>query len=209
MRYSIHRSLGELKTLDKKIRKKIGNTKFIGLKKESANKEYNTGLTVEEFELDVKSSFESTRALIERRKKFKEAIVNSNAVTYVTIAGTEMTVASAIERKDSIQYEKDLLIQLSSQYGVVTSSVTRHNDSVEQSIDEKINVLLAGDATKNKDMAEAFGENYRKSNNWSVIDPLGLKAVIEKLEKDITDFENEVDVILSESNATTFIDIED
>lgn len=210
MKYSIHRGLGELKTLEKRINKEINSARFIGFKKNSATKEYNTGLVSEEFEAQAKSISDSIKDLINRKKKFKEAIVNSNAVTKVTIGTEEMTVASAIERKESIQYEKQLLQQMVNQYTQAITTVQKQNDKVENAIDDKISVMLGGEnASKNSDMVKTFGENYRKENGWDVIDPLGLKAVIDELDDSITTFENEVDVVLSESNATTFIEIED
>lgn len=210
MKYSIHRGLGELKTLEKRINKEINSARFIGFKKNSATKEYNTGLLSEEFEVQAKSISDSIKDLINRKKKFKEAIVNSNAVTKVTIGTEEMTVASAIERKESIQYEKQLLQQMVNQYTQTITTVQKQNDKVENAIDDKISVMLGGEnASKNSDMVKTFGENYRKENGWDVIDPLGLKTIIDELDNSITTFENEVDVVLSESNATTFIEIED
>lgn len=210
MKYSIHRSLGELKTLEKRINKEISSARFIGFKKNSATKEYNTGLVSEEFQTQAKSKLDSVRDLIDRKKKFKEAIVNSNAITKVIVGTEEMTVASAIERKESIQYEKQLLEQMVTQYNQAITTVQKQNDKVENAIDEKVSVMLGGEnASKNSDMVKTFGENYRKENGWDVINPLELKAIIDKLDYSITTFDNEVDVILSESNATTFIEIED
>lgn len=210
MKYSIHRGLGELKTLEKRINKEINSTRFIGFKKNSATKEYNTGLVSEEFELQAKSKTDCVKDLINRKKKFKEAIVNSNAITKVIVGTEEMTVASAIERKESIQYEKSLLQQMVIQYNQAITTVQKQNDKVENAIDEKVSVMLGGEnASKNSDMVKTFGENYRKENGWDVINPLELKTKIDELDYYITTFENEVDVILSESNATTFIEIED
>ena len=210
MKYSIHRGLGELKTLEKRINKEINSARFIGFKKNSATKEYNTGLVSEEFQTQAKSKLDSVRDLIDRKKKFKEAIVNSNAITKVIVGTEEMTVASAIERKESIQYEKQLLEQMVTQYNQAITTVQKQNDKVENAIDEKVSVMLGGEnASKNSDMVKTFGENYRKENGWDVINPLELKAIIDKLDYSITTFDNEVDVILSESNATTFIEIED
>ena len=62
--------------------------------------------------------------------------------------------------------------------------------------------------TNNINGIEEFSKAYRNSNSWEVIDPVDLKSLIDKLEKEITIFENEVDVVLSESNATTFIEVE-
>jgi hypothetical protein len=41
----------------------------------------------------------------------------------------------------------------------------------------------------------------------SMIDPLGLRAVIEAAEKELTTVVAEVDVALSEANATTTIEV--
>ncbi len=46
-----------------------------------------------------------------------------------------------------------------------------------------------------------------KKNTYELIDPAGIEDYIKKLEKDIIDFKNEVDYVLSESNATTFIEV--
>ena len=48
--------------------------------------------------------------LISRRNKIKSAIIMSNAKTVVEVAGKQMTVAEAIDKKSSIEYEKELLI---------------------------------------------------------------------------------------------------
>ena len=99
-KYSIHRALAELKLLDKRITKTIDNLKVITYKK--GNKlEYN--ITEEEFKAVVEADMQSVKDLITRRKEIKEKIVKSNAETLVTIAGKEMTVAAAIERKESIK----------------------------------------------------------------------------------------------------------
>lgn len=50
-------------------------------------------------------------------------------------------------------------------------------------------------------------EQYRNNNSWENVDPLNLKEKIDVLEQRIFDFETNVDVALSVSNATTFIEI--
>ena len=100
MKMSIHRALGELKTLEKRINKEISNGNFIGIKMGSSNKDYNTKENVENFNKMVKENLQSINDLIKRRKTIKELIVQSNANTIVEIANNKMTVASAIERKD-------------------------------------------------------------------------------------------------------------
>ena len=54
--------------------------------------------------------------MIKRRNQIKSAIIASNAVTMVEVAGVRMTVAEAIDKKSSIGYEKELLARLSEQF---------------------------------------------------------------------------------------------
>ena len=208
MKMSIHRALGELKTLDKRIRKEIENTIFIGAKKKSSNTEYKTRTSIVDFNNNVNSSIQSINDLILRRKEIKEAIVNSNANTFVTIGDNKMTVASAIERKTSIGYDKFLLSKIKEQYALIVGFVEENNEEVECDLSRKIDNMLNANDKNNINGIEEFSKAYRNSNSWEVIDPVDLKSLIDKLEKEITIFENEVDVVLSESNATTFIDIE-
>lgn len=208
MRYSIHRALGELKVLDKRIEKEIKNGVYIGFKKKSVAKESQTGKTVEQFGVEAKAVKQSVDDLINRRRLIKEAIVNSNATTLVVIGGKEMTVASAIERKTSIEYDTKLLARLKLQYNKATSTVSLQNEAVESDISSKIDIMLGAEKSKNQELVNKFSNDYRESNSWELVDPLGLKEVIDKLEEEIITFENEVDVVLSESNATTFIEID-
>src|SRR5690554_4907003 len=100
MEMTITRGLSELKLINDRIQRKINDARFaVGNK--NNNKKID-GMTIEEFNKNAKSQYQSIQDLIERRKKIKSAIVDSNAKTVVTIAGKEMTVASAIERKESI-----------------------------------------------------------------------------------------------------------
>ena len=208
MKMSIHRALGELKTLDKRIRKEIENTIFIGAKKKSSNTEYKTRTSIVDFNNNVNSSIQSINDLILRRKEIKEAIVNSNANTFVTIGDNKMTVASAIERKTSIGYDKFLLSKIKEQYALIVGFIEENNEEVECDLSSKIDNMLNANDKNNINGIEEFSKAYRNSNSWEVIDPVDLKSLIDKLEKEITIFENEVDVVLSESNATTFIEVE-
>lgn len=205
MKYSIHRCLAELKLLDSKINKAI-NKKFIGFKKNSANGEYNTHETDADFEKLVQSNYDTVMAYINRRKLFKEAIVNSNAVTVVVIGGKEYTVASAIERKEAISYEENLLYQLKIQYANSLRIVNENNDKMENNLDKQISQMVGSDNSKNDDIA-TFAEFYRKQNGYTLLDPLKIKDKLDKLEKEIEDFKSEVDCVLSESNAITLVEI--
>lgn len=211
MQYSIHRCLAEIKLLDSKIEKATSdNVRFIGYKKNSSKGEYNTHMSDEDFANNVKSNYDSVIALINRRKEIKEAVTNSNAVTKVTIANKSYTVAGAIERKNSIEFEKDLLYEFKSQYSEALKIVTSKNDTMEAKLDLQITQMIGGDnSAKNTDSINNFSKMYREQNGWNICDPLGLYEKIEALEKEIESFESEVDYILSTSNAITMVEISD
>lgn len=205
MKYSIHRCLAELKLLNDKI-EKATSKKFIGFKKNSANGEYNTHEADEDFAKLVQSNYDTVMAYINRRNLFKEAIVNSNATTKVIIAGKEYTVASAIERKNSISYEEELLYQFKIQYANCIRTVNDNNDRMETNLDKQISQMVGSDNSKNDDIV-TFAEFYRKQNGYTLLDPLKIKDKLDILEKEIQDFKSEVDCVLSESNAITMVEI--
>lgn len=207
MEISVQRALTELKGLDDRIRKAT-NKRFIGRKKKSADAVYNTTLNVESFNVDLDANYQSVTDLIARRNKMKAAVVLSNATTQVMIGKDLMTVAEAIERKESITYDKNLLRELKRQYEATITNVANENAMVEKDIKDNISLIISKDKTI--DIAkeiEIITESTKAQREWEVIDPLDLKSKIEALEERIQTFEEEVDYVLSTSNVQTMIEV--
>lgn len=168
-------------------------------------------MTVKEFEENTKAKFQSVKDLIERRKVIKSLIVKSNAMTEVEIAGVKYTVADAIERKTSIEYDKKVLNTLKSQLANATRVLENENLKLEQDTQNFINAMVGRDTTS-KDIIESatkMAETKMQGETTEYVDPLNIKTVIDDLENDIISFENEVDMVLSEINGITMIEIED
>ena len=204
-KYSIHRALAELKLLDKRITKTIDNLKVVTCKK-GDKLEYNIAIAEEEFKAVVESDMQSVKDLITRRKEIKEKIVKSNAETLVTIAGKEMTVASAIERKESIKYEKKLAEELKNQLNNLKAIINNRNEQVEYSLERQLGNLTSN-PDADKELVLTFSEQYRNKEQFALVDPLNIEKVIEELENEIDSFESEVDYVLSTSNAITEIEV--
>lgn len=205
---TVTEGLNELKLYDSKIEKAIDNLKLIGAKKKSVDK---VGVVnVEKFVVDTKAAHQSIMDLIRNRNTLKAAIVKSNAITYLEIGDKTMTVAEAIERKNSIQYEKDLLLAMKAQYASATVTVNKENTKVDNKVDELIQSFVSRDTTKKFDKNEqtAVEALYREQNEWELVDPLNLFDLMTKLEADIDTFESQVDGKLSLCNATTFIELD-
>lgn len=197
---SITEALVELKTLDARINKSIA-IRWCGVVKCKDEKDPKT-LEIAE---SIKAKYQSVTDLIEERAKIKSAIVKSNAVTEVTVAGETMTVAEAIERKSSIDYEKDLLSEMQTHLIGCMSEVGNENRKVATRFDAILEKLVGSDRNNISEEHKAIAETYRQANEVMLLDPLNLESKIEALEKKITDFESNIDVALSMSNATTFI----
>lgn len=186
----------------------IDNLKLIGAKKKSVDK---VGVVnVEKFVVDAKAAHQSIMDLIRNRNTLKAVIVKSNAITYLEIGDKTMTVAEAIERKNSIQYEKDLLLAMKAQYASATVTVNKENTKVDNKVDELIQSFVSRDTTKKFDKNEqtAVEALYREQNEWELVDPLNLFDLMTKLEADIDTFESQVYGRLSLCNATTFIELD-
>ena len=205
---SITEALNELKLYDSKITKAITNAKLLGATKKSSDK---IGVVKkEEFIERVKASYQSVTDLIANRNALKSSIVKSNAITEITINGKTMTVAEAIERKNSIEYDEQLLNAMKTQYVAATSSVDKENKKVDTKVDELIQTLVGKDSDKKieKDAIEAIEKPYREKNEWELVDPIKIFDEMLKLEAEIDGFNSEVDTRLVLSNATTFIEID-
>lgn len=204
----VTQALNELKTLDSRIMRAINNASFVTAAK-LCEKNVNSNLSKEDFNTNAKADLQSINDLVKRRNNIKNAIVNSNAVTMVTIAGIEMTRAAAIERKTSIEYEKSLLRQMKTQYANASTLVNARNVDMENSIERLVNTTYGKDSKtniKSEDYA-SIANPYKEKNEWGLVDPINILDEIKKRENELDEFINSVDSTLQISNCTTFIEI--
>jgi FtsZ-binding cell division protein ZapB len=134
--------------------------------------------------------------------------MESNQVTKVTISGIEMTVLEAIERKASIEYEKHTLSAMKDALVSARIKMQKHNASHQKTLDSLL-VAAASGNTLDKQTSDAITNNHLALNEMSMeFGSVNLPEAIAELEKSIEDFENEVDYVLSTSNATVTIEVE-
>lgn len=202
---SIHRALAELKLLDKRIHAAVAERFVTVTSGEKAPAHYPS---IEVFEKEAKASVDKVNDLIERRKVIKSAIIASNAVTLVRIAGVEMTVAEAIDRRDTgIEYDEQLFINLRNQLMNADREKLRLEADLRERTQKHIEVSFPKEGThKAEEVAEAE-EAFMKRHEVKLLDPADIRAMIKKLQDDIEQFKAEVDYSLSESNTQTLIEV--
>jgi hypothetical protein len=198
---SVQRALTELKTLNSKIENKISEVSVI--------KAHQTGKNIgtespDDFKKRGQKDLQAITDLIKRVSKVKSAIHLSNTVTKVTINGTEMTVLDAINRKETVELEKLLYMNLKSQLQREGAIAQRKNDEVSLKGDEI--VKSAGETAKNTDFVK-IQEAYVKNNEWILSESVNTLDYINSLNDKIEAFLTEVDYTLSESNAVTMIEV--
>lgn len=203
----VTQALNELKTLDSRIMRAINNATFVTSAK-ICEKNVTSNKSKEDFTNEAKSDLQSIDDLINRRKSIKSAIVISNAITMVTVAGIEMTVAAAIERKTSVEYEKSLLKQMKNQYASAKQRVDMKNAEMDAAIERLVSTAFGKDSKINikSDDYSAIADPYKEKNEWGLVDPIDVLNQIKKREEEIDSFINEVDSTLQISNCTTYIE---
>ena len=205
---TIHKALCELKTIDARISKEINSGPFV-----VANKHSNTkisGVDVSEFCEQIKSRMQSVNDMIKRRNAIKCAVVQSNAVTTVSVAGKEYTVAVAIDMKNNgMQYLKYWLQKMTTDYNKAQREANAANgDILEQRADDYIKTMYGNTDMKNaSEEAKKSRAEFIAAQTYELVDPIKIVASMEEIEKHINQFMVEIDSALSVSNAVTTITI--
>ncbi len=205
---TVHKALCELKTLDSRIQKAIGESVFVFANKHSNNKV--SGMGIGEYSAEIKAKYQSVCDLLARRDAIKRAVTLSNASVKVTIGGKEYTVAEAIEMKNhGIPLEQMLLKKLDGDNKKARRLSDENNGEIlEMRADEYVKSLYG-----NVDMKGASEEikkvraDFISAQTMEIVDPIGIASEMERLDEEITTFVVEIDSALSVSNALTELEI--
>lgn len=205
---NIHQALVELKTLDKRIDAAIQEGDWVVANKHSNSK--IGGVDVKEFIENIKARHQKVTDLIARAEAIKRAVVNSNAVTKVTIAGKEYTVAEAIDMKNhGIERLRTFVRKLNHDYIMAKNAADRSNGAeLERRADDYVRTMIGNTDVKGMtDEVKRLRDEFIKAQTMELVDPITVLKQIEMLNEQINAFEINVDSALSVSNALTIIEI--
>lgn len=203
---TIHRALAELKLIDAKIGKQISTMSPVGIKQK--DKLVDGFSTEEDFKTQAQAKFDSVTALITRKVALKSAVVKANGETMVKVAGVEMSIADAITMKSTVAFKKALVGKLKQTHDTRLGQLFTNNDQVNANVQRILEATFGKENVKaTKEDMEAVRKPYIEANEFLLVDPIKVLDKVEALEKEIGDFEMEVDATLSEINAITFIEI--
>lgn len=202
---TIHRALSELKLIDAKIEKQIAEIIPSGIHQK--DKLVENYIKPEDFEKNAKSKFDSVNDLISRKVKIKSAIVNANGKTQVKIGEKSMSIADAINFKGIVKFKKKLIETLKGKHRQSVGALNKNNEMVNANVQRILEATFGKENVKvaEKDL-EAVRKPYLEANEFHLFDPLKVDETVQKMETEISEFEAEVDAVLSEINAVTFIE---
>lgn len=198
---TVTRVLAELKTIQNRISKNILNCEIIKVRRKEDKWD------VQEFNRLAQSNYQSIVDLIKRRDYLKSRIIKSNATTIVWIGHEELTVAEVIDRKKFIQFKKDLLSNLRDQRHSAQLLYDSRTDELRKKLDHLLEVNFGKDGKSIPENIAAITKSFYDTNKVELIDPVNISTKIRDLEDETTEFDKEADLVLSESNAQTFIEL--
>lgn len=212
----VTQALDERDLLVKKINDKIDKLKAVDIKKRNEDKTAAERKMANEFEADVKSSFQQINDLIARYQRLDAAIIASNAKTMITTSAGEYSVAAAIALRNRLKgsgvydedgsFESRLAVQMERQYNLNIQYADTKNKSLESQA-ETMRLSILGKDTKVKDEKPLeVVDAYIRENTTEVIDPLDAQKKVQELREKNDALLTELDTQIKVSNATTMIE---
>lgn len=209
---SITRALAEVKALEDRISKAVAEGIFVSVTKGKWDRQtvMNSGISVETMSTNITASHQKVDDLIKRRQLLKKLVIESNGMTYVKVCDQTMTVAEAIERKNSIKFERLYFDAMRTQWLRADQQVVAANTKLDNDIEHAVTAAYASDKSKpTPEMYDAIAEPRRREHAAALLDPRGIRTKLEELAGQLNLFHAEIDFVLSESNARTEIVVPD
>lgn len=204
LQMTMHQLLVKLKTIDDRINRSM-EERFITSGK--GKKPDFGGLTIEDMNSQLKAHFQTTKALISNKTALEAAKIKSNACTVVTIGNKTITVAEAIKMKETSKYTRSFLSRLMNQTQQAINDVNRKNEIVAERMHSQILAIGNTDDKSNSEFIKTYCDEYVESNGYILYDPNKLMTEVTKMQKEVEEFDSNIDAILSTSNALTMVDV--
>ena len=202
-RISLTRVLSEIKTLTEHV-KNFPIIADVGVNKTS--KVLAENCTVAQFNLVSQARYDTWVAQIERLVLLKSARNQANTTVMVTVNSNQMTMDKAISKKAMLEVQKSALNKFKSQLAAAQQVVTKADAEVQTSVDKAVAAAVTSNPLT-EEQVQVFKKMYEASLGKTIAVGSNIKTCLENLEKYIKEFSDEIDYVLSEANANTFVDV--
>lgn len=210
---TVTRALAELKTLDSRIYKNIGDFDPFEVSVGEKLKGSHSSMKPEDFAKKVREEKQSIKDLITRQTVLKDAISKSNYETKVKLGGEELTIIQVLNRKQTTlksfeRLKNHLESCLVKAKRAFDAAEQERSLSIDKMVTTEINASTSGriSTSEKTDLIEKYSKMIPEVK---LSDPAEAEKWLKEIQDYVAQFEHEVDYILSESNSTTIIEIPD
>ena len=206
---TVHEALCEIKVADKRIEKAIQECAFCEANKEISPK--INGITVAEFENDVKAKYQKINDLIRRNENIKKALSLSNAKTVISVNGKEMTMAEAIYMMQyGIKHKEQQLMAMNRALTRAQQKIESENGNrLEERLDKFIQATYGSKEKVSAEELDKASKDFKARNELKLVEPINIREKSAALMDEIDKFKASIDAAIQISNATTYIEIEE
>jgi hypothetical protein len=202
VKMSITRALAQVKLIESKL-----GRAFAGFDVEINGKlKYFPNFTTEQFEKEALVEVTSFEDLFNNRLKIKSAIARANIDTKISLLDTEYSIIELIDLKNSSQYKKNVYTNLINNYNKCKSDVVNQDVKIENEVSKQVEVANSNKTQVSKDLTTTLTETYKTLWGGKIV---GLDInKISKEKEDLDKLVAEIDMILSEINSKTEIEVD-
>jgi hypothetical protein len=202
---TIHEALSRLKVMEARL-DKASNATFV-----VANRHNNAkidGKPIDDKVVELTANMQRYNALVNNYRTLKSAVAMSNAKTTITIGEKPYTIVEAIEEKHFTEARLQHLRQMRRSYEYAQNQANANNANLPKAAENFVASLNMSEKNGNsrEDIKKTM-DQYIADNTWELVDPNKMGEFLKKMEDDIVEFQSNIDFKLSESNATTVIDV--
>lgn len=160
----------------------------------------------QDYEARTKADNESIVQLMKNSEELYGKILKANAEKTITINGKQMSVAFAIVYRDIfLPRKKDQLTALIYQYQKILTEIDNINQRAQAEVDQIIQTSSQTEKPNAEESKKAY-EFHMSNREAKIIDPLGIKDAINKLQEEIAVIEGDLQTELYTNNISTDID---
>lgn len=204
---SLYQAIEQKKILESKINK-IQAYRLCCVRKRDSEYDVSGNELQSVYKNSIEPGYQQSVALIKNYSALKAAINDANARTMITIAGEEMSIATAISRYRSIHREKELYQRMLNNIMAVEHEVEQKNarDLSPEMINRHIESVV-GKGKPDADLIDTLSKKYIQDNAVAVFDPLNTREMAERELARLEIFERDIHFELNRANINTEIEV--
>lgn len=204
---TLYEALSKKKVLEKQVQV-LKTYRLADIKKTNSD-ESLSGENIEDVKKAIQAGYDKSVAVFNNYVELKAAINEANARITVTIAGHNYTIANAIIRQRMLDDEERLYNNMLSNISLLENDIEKHNKKYlsPEEISAYIKNVL-GDSKKDENLITNIKDDYIKSRQIELYDPLKTKEIAERKLEEIAMFREQIHYALTQANCNNSIDVE-